>query len=223
MKVRSVFELLGPVMVGPSSSHTAGAVRLGLMAAQILGKKVTYAKIYLHGSFAETGQGHGTHLALLAGLLGMHPDDERIKQARMLAEEEGINVIFEQANLGDIHPNSVRFLLTGDDGSKVSVTGSSLGGGKIHITELNGFKVEFSGDYAALIVIYADHPGMVAEITGKLAIQGINIAQMKVTREGKGQEALAVIETDEKVTGQVIKEIEKLPKIAKVMAVDSLG
>lgn len=222
MKVGSVFELLGPVMVGPSSSHTAGAVRLGLLAAQIFGEKVVHAKIFLHGSFAETGQGHGTQLALMAGLLGMYPDDERIRQARMMAEKEGMSVTFERANLGDIHPNSVKFLLTGDKGSNASVTGSSLGGGKISITEVNGFEVAFSGEYAALIVIYADYPGMVAEITGKLAILKINIAQMKVTREGKGKDALAVIETDEKITGELIREIEKLPMIMKVMAVDSL-
>ncbi|UWG96166.1 L-serine ammonia-lyase, iron-sulfur-dependent subunit beta [Dehalobacter sp. DCM] len=223
MKVNSVFDLLGPVMVGPSSSHTAGAVRLANMAAQILGKRVKQAKILLHGSFAETGQGHGTHLALIAGLMGMYPDDERIRQAPYLAEQEGITVIFESAHLGDVHPNTARFYLTDVDGSEAVVTGASLGGGKIRITEVNSFEVEFSGEYPALIVIYADHPGMVADITRQLAVQGINIAQMRVTREGKGQDALAVIETDEKISDDLVREIEKMPMITKTMAVDRLG
>jgi L-serine dehydratase len=220
VKVGSVFDLLGPVMVGPSSSHTAGAVRLGLMAAKILGAKVKQARIQLHGSFAETGKGHGTHLALTAGLLGMKPDDRRIREASQIALEAGLETVFENVNLGDVHPNSVRFLLTGWGGEKAEINGSSLGGGKILITGVNGFEVEFTGEYPALIAIYMDYPGMIAEITKLLAGKGINIAQMKVSREGKGQNALAVIETDEPITDILSSEMKKMPMIEQVMFID---
>lgn len=222
MKTASVFDILGPIMVGPSSSHTAGAVRLGLMARKILGTEVQEARILLHGSFAETGKGHGTHLALTAGLLGMQPDDERIKLASEIAEKSGMRIRFEDGNLGDVHPNSVRFYLSGPKGEKAQTTGSSIGGGKIVITEVNDFPVEFTGEYPAFIVLYADYPGMVAEITTLLAATGINIAQMKVSREGKGRRALAVIETDEKIWKEVIGKIGKLPMIEQVMLIDPL-
>lgn len=219
----NVFDMLGPIMVGPSSSHTAGAVRLGLMARKILGANVTEARIMLHGSFAETGKGHGTHLALTAGLLGMQPDDERIRFATKLAQEAGISVKFENTNLGEVHPNSVRFFLTGDGGEKAMATGCSIGGGRIVITEINEFSVEFMGEYPTLVLLYVDSPGMVAEITKVLAYAKINIAQMRVSREGKGRRALAVIETDEIIRQKVIKEIGELSKIDRVMFIEPLS
>lgn len=223
MKAGSVFDMLGPIMVGPSSSHTAGAVRLGLMARKILGSHLKQAKIQLHGSFAETGKGHGTHLALTAGLLGMQPDDERIRLAPKMAEEAGVTVVFENTYLGEVHPNSVRFYLTAAGGEKAEITGCSIGGGRIVITEVNAFSVEFMGEYPTLILQYADYPGMIAEITKVLAIAGINIAQMRVSREGKGKRALAIIETDERIAEQVIKQIGKLSKIERVMFIEPLN
>jgi len=222
MKAR-VFDMLGPIMVGPSSSHTAGAARLGLMARKILAAELTKANILLHGSFAETGQGHGTQLALIAGLLGMQPDDERIRLAPQIAKEAGITVEFENVHLGEVHPNSVKFLLIGKDGEKVEITGSSIGGGKIMITEVNEFSVEFTGEYPTLVLQYVDSPGMVAEITHILALTQINIAQMRVSREGKGQTALAVIETDEKVDEEILANIRKLSKIDRVMFIEPLS
>ncbi|NLI91382.1 MAG: L-serine ammonia-lyase, iron-sulfur-dependent, subunit beta [Peptococcaceae bacterium] len=218
-----IFDMLGPIMVGPSSSHTAGAVRLGLMARKILGTNITSAKIILHGSFAETGKGHGTHFALIAGLLGMQPDDSRIKQALEIAEKEKMLVQFENAHLGDVHPNSVKFLLTGAGGEKAQVTGCSVGGGRILITEVNEFAVEFTGEYPALVLQYLDSPGMVAEITKILAVARINIAQMRVSREGKGRKALAVIETDEKIRKEVLQAIGELAKIDRVMFIEPLN
>lgn len=221
MKTGSVFDMLGPIMVGPSSSHTAGAVRLGLMARKILGGNVKDARILLHGSFAETGKGHGTDLALIAGLLGMQPDDERIRFAPEIAEKAGIRIEFKKGYLGEVHPNSVRFFLTGSEGEKVETTGCSIGGGRILITEINEFSVEFMGEYPTLILQYLDSPGMVAVITRILAESGINIAQMRVSREGKGKSALAIIETDEKIENRVIKEIRELPKIERVMFIEA--
>jgi L-serine dehydratase len=218
-----VFDMLGPIMVGPSSSHTAGAVRLGLMARKILGTEVSGAKILLHGSFAETGKGHGTHLALTAGLLGMQPDDERIRLAPEIAATVHMAVQFENTQLGDVHPNSVKFLLTGTQGEKAQVMGCSIGGGRIVVTEVNAFAVEFTGEYPTLILQYLDSPGMVAEITKILAAAGINIAQMRVSREGKGRKALAIIETDEKIREGVLKRIRGLPKIDRVMFIEPLN
>lgn len=212
-----VFDMLGPIMVGPSSSHTAGAVRLGLMAGKILGNNVSEARILLHGSFAETGKGHGTHLALIAGLMGMQPDDERIRTAPKVAEESGLIVNFENTNLGEAHPNSVQFHLKGKGGERARITGCSVGGGRILVTEVNEFPVEFTGEYPTLVIQYADSPGMVAEITKILAGARINIAQMKVSREGKGKKALAVIETDESIKAEVLGEIDNLVKIDRVM------
>ncbi|MGI6449888.1 MAG: L-serine ammonia-lyase, iron-sulfur-dependent subunit beta [Desulfitobacteriia bacterium] len=223
MKAGSVFDMLGPIMVGPSSSHTAGAVRLGLMARKILGGKPLAARILLHGSFAETGKGHGTHLALTAGLLGMQPDDERIKFAPKLAQEAGLSVVFENVNLGEVHPNTVKFYLAGTAGEKAVTMGSSVGGGRIVITEVNEFSVEFMGEYPALILLYADSPGMVAEITKVLALEGINIAQMRVSREGRGKRALAIMETDELLQTEVINKIGELSKIERVMFIEPLN
>jgi len=222
MKNGSVFELLGPVMVGPSSSHTAGAVRLGLMAGKILGAELKKARIFLHGSFAETGKGHGTHFALIAGLLGMQADDERIRIAARLAEEAGVIVEFENKYLGDVHPNSVKFFLTGAAGETAEVAGCSVGGGRIRITEINEFAVELAGEYPTIIAVYADFPGMITEITRVLAAAGINIAQMRVTREGKGQRALAVIETDEIILPETRQKINRLAGIERVMLIDSI-
>lgn len=222
MKNSRVFDLLGPIMVGPSSSHTAGAVRLGLMAGKILGTETKEAQISLHGSFAQTGKGHGTHLALIAGLLGMHPDDERIKVALQLAERYGVVISFDNRDLGRVHPNSVKFELVGTNGQKATIVGSSLGGGKVIITEVNGFQVKFTGEYSTLIVVYADYPGMIAEITTQLALAGLNIAQMKVSREGRGRKALTVIEADEVIKGLVIEQIKGLPKIERVMYLEQL-
>ncbi|HHV65240.1 MAG TPA: L-serine ammonia-lyase, iron-sulfur-dependent, subunit beta [Peptococcaceae bacterium] len=219
----SVFDMLGPIMVGPSSSHTAGAVRLGLMARKVLGGKPQEARILLHGSFAETGKGHGTHLALTAGLLGMQPDDERIRFAPKLAEEAGMNIIFENVNLGEVHPNSVKFYLTGNNKEKAVIRGASIGGGRIVITEVDEFTVEFTGEYPTLILLYADSPGMIAEITKILAQAGINIAQMRVAREGKGKRALAIIETDELLISEVIEKIKQLSKIERVMFIEPLS
>ncbi len=223
MKNSRVFDLLGPIMVGPSSSHTAGAVRLGLMAGKILATKIREARILLHGSFAQTGKGHGTHLALVAGLLGMNPDDEQIKNALQLAEGYGLNISFEEVDLGQVHPNSVKFELIDIDNRTATIVGSSLGGGKVTINEVNEFQVQFTGEYFTLIVVYTDYPGMIAEITTKVASAGVNIAQMKVSREGRGQKALTVIETDEVISDYLIEQIKELPKIERVMYLGQLN
>lgn len=221
MSKSNVFDLLGPIMVGPSSSHTAGAVRLGAMARKILGEEPLEGIITLHGSFAQTGKGHGTNLALIAGLLGMATDDERIPEAPELARERGLKVRFEKADLGDVHPNTVKFELSGREGT-VQVVGSSIGGGTILIRQINDFPVEIHGDYPTLVILHLDLPGVVAQVTLLLATAQINIARMRVSREKKGAEALMVLETDQKIDEAVLGLTRRLPSIKQAMAIEPL-
>lgn len=218
----TVFDLIGPVMVGPSSSHTAGAVRLGAMALKILGTEPTEAEITLHGSFAETGKGHGTNLALVAGILGMHTDDERIPQAIQMAEEKGVKIRYKTENLGEVHPNTVKFRLTGRDGEFVEVLGSSIGGGRIVITRINEFHVEVMGDYYTLVLLHQDLPGVVSQVTSLLATAQINIAQMHVSREKKGAQALTIVETDQAIEPAAIVLMIKLPAVQQAIAIEPL-
>lgn len=218
----TVFDLIGPVMVGPSSSHTAGAVRLGAMARKILGSEPIEAEIILHGSFAETGKGHGTNLALVAGLLGMHTDDERIPRAFEIAKERGLSVNFTTGNLGDVHPNTVKMNLVSQEGETVEVTGSSIGGGRIQIQGINEFQVKVMGDYHTLVVLQNDLPGVVAQVTSLIASTQINIAQMRVSREKKGARALMIIETDQAVDPAALVLMRKLPAVNQAMAIEPL-
>ena len=221
MAKANVFDILGPVMVGPSSSHTAGAVRLGIIARKIFGSQPQRAEIRLHGSFAETGKGHGTTLALAAGLMGMSPDDERIPQALALAKETGLEIQFGTADLGDVHPNSVEFTLHSADGRTAVILGSSIGGGQIKILALNGFPVEITGAYPTLVVLHQDRPGVVAQVTSLLAAAQVNIAQMRVSRVKKGSQALTVVETDQPVEEPVLVLLRKLPAVAQTMALEN--
>jgi L-serine dehydratase len=218
----TVFDLIGPIMVGPSSSHTAGAVRLGAMARKILGCEPVTAEITLHGSFAETGKGHGTNLALVAGILGMHTDDERIPKAFDIADEKKLFIRFATGNLGDVHPNTVKIHLTGETGKTVEVTGSSIGGGRIQVIGINEFQVEVMGDYHTLVVLQHDLPGVVAQVTSLIASTQINIAQMRVSREKKGARALMIIETDQAIDPAALALIQKLPAVHQAMAIEPL-
>lgn len=218
----NVFDLLGPIMVGPSSSHTAGAVRLGIMAKKILGDEPVEGTIVLHGSFAKTGKGHGTDLALVAGLLGMNPDDERIPDAPKIAIERGLNFCLKAGDLGDVHPNSVKFDLVAKNGGHVQVIGSSIGGGTILIREINGFQVEIKGDYPTLVILHQDIPGVVAQVTLLLTTAQINIARMLVSREKRGAQALMVLETDQRIEEAVLDLLRKLPRINQALAIEPL-
>ena len=218
----SAFDLLGPIMVGPSSSHTAGAVRLGKMARTILGGMPERAQVILHGSFAQTGKGHGTHEALVAGLLGFNPDDERIPEALAVAQGLGLKVEFQAADLGDVHPNTVKFILTDEQGENVEVVGSSIGGGRIRIEQVNGFPVEITGDYPVLIVLHQDLPGVVAQVTSLLATAQVNIAQMRVAREKKGARALMVVETDQRVAPAAVELMHKVPAVLHALVIEPL-
>lgn len=215
-----VFDILGPIMVGPSSSHTAGAARLAKVARAIAGGKVKKVTFLLHGSFGKTYKGHGTDRALVAGILGMEPSDIRLRDSLKIAENEGLEVIFKEEDLGDAHPNTVKFLIETEDGRESEIVGSSIGGGSIAIKEVNGNKVKFSGDYPTLIISHMDVPGVISKVTSILYYEGINIAYMKVFRSQKGREATMIFETDAKIGKTVIDEIESIEYISKVININ---
>lgn len=203
----SLLDIIGPVMVGPSSSHTAGACRIGLFARELAGGQPEAALVELHGSFARTGTGHGTDRAIAGGLLGFHPDDERLRQSLELAEQAGLQITFENAKLrGDHHPNTARLTLT-RDGRKAVVTGSSIGAGRIQITEIDGYRVEVTGALPALVFVAKDTPGIVASVTGALAREGDNLATLKVSRARKGGDAIHIYELDRPASPEAMAAI----------------
>ena len=205
----SLFDILGPVMVGPSSSHTAGACRLGLMARAIVGGTPPRARIMLHGSFAATGEGHGTHRAIVGGLIGIAPDDLRLRRAYDEAKDAGLTWEFLNVDLGeDAHPNTAVFELE-RDGDHVILRGASIGGGRIEVTEIDGFPVSLGGDYHTLVVLARDEPGTIMTITGLFAAQQINLATMRVDRTGRHKDALMTIEADAAIPDFVLDELRQ--------------
>ena len=181
-----LFDVLGPVMTGPSSSHTAGAVRIGLTARKLLGEPPAEAEILLHGSFAATGRGHGTDRALVAGLLGMQPDDEAIPRSFALARAAGLRFSIGSVVLRGAHPNTALLRLAGPSGRKLEVMGASIGGGRINICQIDGITTNFGADHDTLIVHNLDTPGHVAAVTGCLSAREINIATMQLYRSTAG-------------------------------------
>lgn len=191
----SLLDMIGPVMIGPSSSHTAGACRLGLVAHYLLGETPREVKIGLHASFAKTGRGHGTHLALIAGILGYAPHDPRLARAFDEAKAAGLSFEFEDVDLGDVHPNTAHIVLKGDT-QEVTVQGSSTGGGVILVTQVQGLSVNFSGASPTVLIRYADAIGIIARVTTTITAAGVNIATLTCTRTGRGGQALLAIELD---------------------------
>ena len=212
----SLTNIIGPIMVGPSSSHTAGAVRIGQMARILLKDKPVSAKIYLHGSFATTGKGHGTDRALVAGILGMKPDDMRIPDSFTIAEQEKFQFSIEPVTIKNAHPNTALIQLMGEHGRELEVQASSVGGGQIMINKIDGIEVNFNGESPTLIIHNLDQPGHVAEVTSTLSQKSVNIAKMQLYREKKGAYAVMVIETDQLIPEEVITWLEHLDGIIKV-------
>ena len=216
----NIFDMMGPVMVGPSSSHTAGAARIGNMGRTLLGEEVARADIGLHGSFAETGFGHGTDRALLAGLLGMKPDDLRIPNAYEEANRAGMAYSFRTVELRDAHPNTALLELTGKSGKQLTLQASSIGGGAIVVNKIDGIDVNFTGDFNTLIVRNQDESGSVAAITSILSQVHINVANMSVNRHRRGGDALMVIETDQHIKPPQVEFLSELPGILSVTYYD---
>lgn len=218
----SIFEIIGPVMVGPSSSHTAGACRIGYAARQLLDEKPMRATIYLHGSFLATGDGHGTKEALAAGLLGFYPDDERLIHALDLAEKEQLNIIFEPIDLGQqAHPNSVKIILQGPTRS-LTLVAASIGGGSVRLQEINDLPVDISGTLEALILWHTDAPGFLAKITAVLACVQINVATIRTSRLERGETAITVVEIDNSLPPEVTAFLKKVPSINRLLVLSPL-
>lgn len=210
-----LFDLIGPVMVGPSSSHTAGAARIGLIARLLLGEEVVRADIAFHGSFAKTYHGHGTDRAMVGGLMGMPVDDLRLRDSLELAKRQGMTVSVRQVSIRGAHPNTVRLEIEGAGGARLSMEAASVGGGNIEIHRLDGLKVDFTGKENTLVVHHSDLPGVIARVTGQIAQCGINIAGMQVFRREAGKEAIMVLELDGGLDGGQLESIRALPHVGR--------
>lgn len=207
MKEYGLFDLIGPQMIGPSSSHTAGAARIGYVASRMAGGCVKKAVVTLYGSFAETGKGHGTDKAVVAGLLGFAPDDDRLRIAPQLAKEWGRDIRVEFSDEEMKHPNTAGIVFENEDGGTIHMIGASIGGGNIEIQSINGMDVSFGCDYPTLLIFHQDRPGVISSVTGVLAEHEINIAFMKVFRNSRWQNACMVIETDGEVEDCLVEQI----------------
>ena len=216
LKFQSVFDIIGPVMIGPSSSHTAGAVRIGKIVNSIFGEIPEEVTFQLYNSFAKTYQGHGTDKALVAGILGMDTDDPEIKNSLEIAHQKGIKLYWNLLKDSNApHPNTAK--ITVKKGSKdMSITGVSIGGGNIEVTELNGFSVSLKMNTPTLIIVHQDIPGMIARVTDILSDYNINIAQMNVTREKAGEKAILIIEVDSRDCQDAVKRIQAIPHLHNV-------
>ena len=220
MSLISVFDVIGPNMVGPSSSHTAGAASVALMAQKLFQKEIKEVVFTLYGSFAKTYRGHGTDRALVGGIMGFDTDDLRIRDSFQIAQERGLKYHFEKNTVEDeVHPNTVDICMTGIDGSVMTVRGVSVGGGKIKIVRMNGVNVEFTGEYSTLVVIQNDKPGVVAHITTCLSQVNANIAFMRLFREEKGARAYTIVESDEMIPKEVLAHIRKNPNVEDLILI----
>lgn len=220
---QSIFSILGPVMIGPSSSHTAGAAKLGRVAKGIIGMPYDEVKFYLHGSFAKTYRGHGTDKALVAGVLGFDESDERLRNSFAIAKEQGLAFSFEPIELENAHENTVRMVFYRQGEKVSSVTGSSIGGGNIIITRFDGFDVEFTGKMPTIIIKHLDKAGTIGNVSTLLGRAGINIATMSVSRRSRGDKASMLIETDDNITDAIVSELEQIPNIISVKVINIAG
>lgn len=216
LRFQSVFDIIGPVMIGPSSSHTAGAVRIGKIVSSIFGEEPTEVEFQLFNSFAKTYRGHGTDVALVAGVLGMDTDDPRIPDSLDIARERGIKVYWKiNKDSNSPHPNTTRIIIKNAHKS-ISATGVSIGGGNIQVTELNGFAVNLNMNTPTIIIVHQDVPGMIAHVTDILSHYDINIAQMNVTREKAGEKAIMIIEVDSRQCEEAVEKISYIPHLHNV-------
>lgn len=216
----SLFEVIGPNMVGPSSSHTAGAVSMALLARKLFPAEIKKVEFTLYGSFAKTYRGHGTDRALLGGIMGFETDDLRIRDSLSIAKERNLDYHFSIGqDTGEEHPNTADIDMTGVNGGRLFVRGVSIGGGKVKIVRLNQIDVDFTGEYSTLIISQTDRPGVVAHITKVLSEREVNIAFMRLFREEKGAKAFTVVESDERIPDEVVEQIRENPLVSDVMLV----
>ncbi|MUV40005.1 L-serine ammonia-lyase [Lentibacillus sp. JNUCC-1] len=220
MKFNSVFDIIGPVMIGPSSSHTAGAARIGRAARNLFGVQPEWAKVYLYESFAKTYKGHGTDFAIAGGLLDFDTDDTRMSQSLEIAKEKGLDIEFIEDAGKAPHPNTARIVI-GKGDQQQELVGISIGGGKIEITELNGFELRLSGNHPAILIMHDDRFGAIASVTQILAKHEINIGHMEVNRKDVGKSALMVIEVDQNADDSVLQELQRADHIISIAKISS--
>lgn len=218
----NLFDIIGPIMIGPSSSHTAGAARIGRVARQLLGEEPKKARVFFHGSFEKTYQGHGTDRAVAGGLMDMGVDDERLRDSLQLARDAGLEITFQPVKLRDAHPNTVLVHLTGEKGKTVQVQAASIGGGSIRVQYLDGLEVGFSGERTTLIIRHTDAPGAIAMVTHLLSNERINIATMRVFRREAGGQAIMAIELDELPPSSLLTTLKMLPTITDVTLLNQI-
>lgn len=220
MSFISVFDVLGPNMIGPSSSHTAGAAVIAYLAQKMINGRLVKVDFTLYGSFAKTYRGHGTDRALVGGIMGFFTDDVRIRDSFRIAEERGLEVAFHTDETeSDVHPNTVDVAMENEAGHKMTIRGESLGGGKVRITRINQVEVDFSGEYSAVIVVHQDTRGVAAHITKCLSDSDVNIAFMRLFREKKGHTAYTIVEVDGAVPAGVAEKLRENANVRDVMVV----
>ncbi len=217
----SILDIMGPVMVGPSSSHTAGTARLGRVAREILAEDPVEVKFFLHPPLATTYRGHGSDFALVGGAIGLNVDDPRIPEALRIAEQMGVEIAFSEEDLGDVHPNTVRIEIRGKTG-QAEITGSSIGGGVIEVFQINRFQTRFKGDSPTLLLFYRDRPGMISEVTGILAEEGINIASLYCSRKQRGKDAFMQIDVDSPPSEGALGTIRRIPDMDEAQYLDRI-
>lgn len=214
-KFKSVFDIIGPIMIGPSSSHTAGAARIGRVARSLFEREPKWANIHLYGSFAKTHKGHGTDEAIVGGILDFETDDENIICSLEIAKERGIEIQFIEEEMEAEHPNTAKIIM-GDELGQIEVTGISIGGGNIEIVGLNGYELHISGEHSAIIVLHHDRFGVIANVTNLLSKNRINIGLMEVARKEKGKVSLMTIEVDHNISDELMKELSNIENVVNV-------
>ncbi|HEX6086754.1 MAG TPA: L-serine ammonia-lyase, iron-sulfur-dependent subunit beta [Thermoanaerobaculia bacterium] len=217
----SILDVMGPVMVGPSSSHTAGTARLGRVAREILDRDPSSVRFFLHPPLAATYRGHGSDFALVGGAIGLNVDDPRIPEAIRIAEQMGVEIQFSEEDLGEVHPNTVRVEIEGQ-GREVEIVGSSIGGGVIEVFQINGFQTRFKGDSPTLLLFYRDRRGMIAEVAKTIAEEGINIASLYCSRKQRGKDAFMQVDVDSPLSEQGLKRICSLDDVADARYLDRI-
>ncbi len=218
----SILDVMGPVMVGPSSSHTAGTARLGRVAREILDEDPVSVRFVLHPPLAATYRGHGSDFALVGGSIGLNVDDPRIPEAIRIAEQMGVNIEFAEEDLGDVHPNTVRIEIKGAR-HEAEIVGSSIGGGVIEVFRINGFQARFKGDSPTLLLFYRDRPGMISEVTRVIAEEGINIASLACSRKRRGMDAFMQIDVDSPISREALDRIRSMPDMVEAKYLDRIG
>ena len=220
----NVFDIIGPIMIGPSSSHTAGAVRLGNIARKVLNREPVEAKIELSGSFAKTYRGHGTDKAILAGIMGYDSSDEEIRYSPELAEKRGLKYKFIPTDIPGAHPNTARIHLKAADGTECEVEGASIGGGNIYVGMVNGMAVGFTGQMNTILVLHYDKPGLIAAVTNYMYehYSEVNIGNFRLARNKRGGEAVMTIEIDGKPPEGMIEALSKIPDVINVILIKAV-